>query len=323
MKKTVFYLLFSIFLYGYGQTDISTIEDFNLPADSFYNASSGGSGFQSGNVLYPTIYDNSFQIWSSGFAASNMKDSSTSGYNNLYSAKAAGGCLGSFNYAVGQNYAVAKFMGSSQQDSVLGFYLTNTTYAYNSMRYGDAFAKKFGGLSGNDPDWFLLTVKKYFNGVLYNDSVYFYLADYRYSNNANDYILDSWQWVNCKSLGKADSLLFVLSSSDTGQFGMNTPGFFAIDNLTTKATFVGIHERSQTGFKVYPIPATDEITIENENFVFNDFHVRLYDLSGGLILEKILVGNRFKVDLNNVARGNYLLKINFGSGELVKRVIKQ
>ena len=36
--------------------------------------------------------------------------------------------------------------------------LTNTTFAALSMRDGDAFAKQFGGVSGDDPDWFLLTI---------------------------------------------------------------------------------------------------------------------------------------------------------------------
>ena len=59
-----------------------------------------------------------------------------------------------------------------------GMYVTNGTYAYLSMLNGDAYAKKFGGVSGNDPDWFKLTIRKWYNGILANDSVTFYLADY-------------------------------------------------------------------------------------------------------------------------------------------------
>ena len=36
--------------------------------------------------------------------------------------------------------------------------LTNTTYAYYTMLNGNRFAKKFGGASGADPDWFKLTI---------------------------------------------------------------------------------------------------------------------------------------------------------------------
>jgi hypothetical protein len=38
--------------------------------------------------------------------------------------------------------------------TVTGAYFTNTTYAALSMLSGDSFAKKFGGASGDDPDWF-------------------------------------------------------------------------------------------------------------------------------------------------------------------------
>ena len=54
------------------------------------------------------------------------------------------------------------------------------------------FAKKFGGTTGNDPDFFKVTVKGYKGGVLTTDSVPFYLADFRFANNALDYIVDSW-----------------------------------------------------------------------------------------------------------------------------------
>ena len=39
-----------------------------------------------------------------------------------------------------------------------GLYVTNNNYAYYSMLNGDAFAKKFGGGSSDDEDWFLLTI---------------------------------------------------------------------------------------------------------------------------------------------------------------------
>ncbi|MFN5181483.1 MAG: DUF4465 domain-containing protein [Bacteroidota bacterium] len=303
------------------QTVVSTIDDYSLPTDSFYNGLSGGNGFQSGNIFYPTVYDSNFQYWASGFAASNMKDSATSGYLNVYSAKTASGCLGSSNYAIAQNYAVARFTGASQQDSVYGFYVTNSTYAYNSMRDGDAFAKKFGGLNGNDPDWFLLTVKKYFNGVLYNDSVYFYLADYRFSNNNNDYILDSWQWVNCKSLGKADSLLFVLSSSDIGQFGMNTPAFFAIDNLTTKATFVGMNEIESDDLKVFPNPFSDVLTFLNKSGN-SSLSFELSDMSGRIILKDQFSGIDFKINVADLTKGIYLLTLQDDKNKFLKRIVK-
>jgi hypothetical protein len=66
--------------------------------------------------------------------------------------------------------------------------------------------------------------------------VHFYLADYRFEDNAEDYIVKTWEWFDLSSLGRADSLMCTLGSSDTGMFGMNTPAYFCVDNLTIKTT---------------------------------------------------------------------------------------
>ena len=92
------------------------------------------------------------------------------------------------------------------------------------------FAKAFGGADGSDPDYFKLLVWGMAKGEA-TDSVEFYLADYRFDNAAEDYIIKTWQWVDLGSLGKVDSLMFGLESSDNGDWGMNTPAYFCLDNL--------------------------------------------------------------------------------------------
>ena len=44
--------------------------------------------------------------------------------------------------------------------------------------------------------------------------------------------MDDWEWVDLSSLGTVAGLEFDLSSSDTGPSGMNTPAYFAMDDLT-------------------------------------------------------------------------------------------
>jgi hypothetical protein len=102
------------------------------------------------------------------------------------------------------------------------------------MRDGDQFAKKFGGDSGNDEDFFKLEIQG-FRGTVATGSVDFFLADYRFANNSQDYLVDQWARVNLSSLGAVDSLKFALSSSDLGQFGMNTPAYFAMDRIAFSA----------------------------------------------------------------------------------------
>ena len=111
---------------------------------------------------------------------------------------------------------------------VEGAWFTNTTWAALSMRDGDGFADPF-----TTDDWFKLTIY----GVDAEETILdnyldFYLADFRSSDSAEHYILDEWEWVDLSSLSGARSLFFNLSSSDVGEWGMNTPAYFAIDNIT-------------------------------------------------------------------------------------------
>ncbi len=89
----------------------------------------------------------------------------------------------------------------------------------------------FGGPDGTDPDWFLLTVQGWDESDQLLGEVEFYLADYRFEDSSLDYVVDEWAEVDISSLKDAASLSFKLTSSDVGQFGMNTPAYFAVDNL--------------------------------------------------------------------------------------------
>lgn len=99
------------------------------------------------------------------------------------------------------------------------------------MLNGDQFAKKFGGASGNDPDFFLLTITGLDATNQTVGSTNFYLADYRFDDNSKDYIVDSWELVDLSGLQGATRLSFAVTSSDIGQYGLNTPAYVALDNL--------------------------------------------------------------------------------------------
>lgn len=233
MKKInlLFFLLITIFMNA--QTT-SNFENVVLQPESFYNGSDLAGGFSSGNALFFNDYDTAWASWS-GFACSNITDTVTSGFQNQYSAITGKGVNGSSNYAVGVDYgsATVTLSGISAGKMLRGVYVTNATYAYRSMLDGDFFAKKFGGATGSDPDWFKLKVTGSLNGVPSTKEVEFYLADYRYADNDSDFVVSTWQWLDLEPLGNVDQIQFLLSSSDTGQFGMNTPAYFCIDNLTS------------------------------------------------------------------------------------------
>lgn len=232
MKKQILLFVSGLLTLGLSAQTVSNFESFTLGANGQLNGTgkSVSGSFTSGGIKFPNTYQTAYGgFWSSGWAYSTIKNDTTAGFGNMYAAYANGG-NNSAKYAVGQNNTMLHLTAS---DTVKGLYVTNTTYAALSILNGDAFTEKFGGATGNDPDYFYLNIKGFKNGILSTDSVVFYLADYRFSNNTQDYIVKNWTWVDVSTLGTVDSLVFELVTSDVGQFGANTPLFFAIDDVTT------------------------------------------------------------------------------------------
>lgn len=68
--------------------------------------------------------------------------------------------------------------------------------------------------------------------------------------------------------------------------------------------------------KVYPNPATDNISIDAENVNF----VEIYSLSGALV-EK--VNNTTNIDITNLDKGSYIVKVNTADGTRAAKLIKR
>lgn len=184
---------------------------------------------------------NSGGFWN-GWVWSSVADSITPGFGNQYASFPGGGSNGTGGATPGGTYAVA-FGGSSYFNVPDGFRLssadfTNTTYAALSMRDGDAFAKQFGGDSGNDPDFFRAILTGYDSLDAAGNALAelrIDLSDFTFDDNNLDYILDRWINVDLTSLGAARSVGLSFESSDVGSFGINTPTYLAMDNLTLTA----------------------------------------------------------------------------------------
>jgi hypothetical protein len=58
----------------------------------------------------------------------------------------------------------------------------------------------------------------------------FYLADLRGPTPPG--LVTGWEWLDLSGLGTVDSISFSFSGSDVGAFGLNTPAYFAMDDLT-------------------------------------------------------------------------------------------
>jgi hypothetical protein len=330
MKRTITTMAFALGLITAGaQVNIVTdFETFTLSPNSAYSPTTS-TPFQTTNAIFDYQYAG---YWSAGFAYTNKKDSVNGTFTNLYGVRAYNGYAGSDYYATGQDRG--KITLTVPQSTVGGFYITNTTYAYKSVKSGDSFARRFGDTTGTGsgttipqgsyPDYFKVIVKGYKNGVLKNDSVTVMLADYTFTNNAQDFVLDTWQFVNTAIIGEVDSIKFFMRSTDMASWGMNTPGFFAIDNFTViQPTYVGIaHESANiAALDVYPNPFGTELNIGHA-FTSN-VEVRVNDLSGKTVYVAELSASKTKLDLTALQSGVYFLQIRSGKEVSVKKIIKE
>jgi hypothetical protein len=228
MKKFILFFVVGISALVSNAQSIATFDDLPLGADTFWNGSNLSGGFPDGKAFFENQYDTSFGgFWGGGFIYSDVKNDTTAGYTDEYAAITDGGFSGSQNYAVAYDNGNANVRVGLSQNAyggvVSGFYVTNSTYAYLSMKNGDAFEHAFMHDSG---DYFLLQVTGWLNGSAIPDTINFYLADFR--DTINNYIVNTWQWVDLTPLGDVDSLVFEMHSSQAG-----TPSYFCMDNFTT------------------------------------------------------------------------------------------
>ena len=47
-------------------------------------------------------------------------------------------------------------------------------------------------------------------------------------------IVTEWTYVDLKQLGTVDAIFFTMTGSRTGDYGLNTPTYFCIDNIGVK-----------------------------------------------------------------------------------------
>ena len=223
---------------------------------------------------------------------------------------------------------------AAAQTTVNGFYITNTTYDYKSMAKGDAFARKFGDTTGTGsgttiaqgsyPDFFKVIVKGYKNGALKSDSVTVFLANFTFTNNAQDFILDTWQYVNTSILGAVDSIQFFMRSSDVGAFGINTPLFFGMDNfMTTSPITVGIAENNMNSdFQIYPNPFSSALKIKGTATFAEPKSIRVFDEQGKVVYSQQVNENESEHDLSVLPSGVYFLEVLSSSLSTFKKIIK-
>ena len=230
---TLMIALMGCFLSELDAATIVNFDDLSLSADSVAHADASETPFVSYGVEFNRLWNSDFDCCPSAWALSNKTDLTTAGFTNPHAAYVlpqGGGVDGSANYAVANNSSPGEARVSfPEPTALLGTYVANTTYTYLSVVDGNDGAGFVKGPFGQG-DYFRLDLMGIDEQGESTGTVEFYLADYR---DGKTDAVSEWTWVDLTSLGPNVSRLeFQLESTDVGDFGMNTPAYFAIDNLT-------------------------------------------------------------------------------------------
>lgn len=314
-------LIASSTVFAQDSNDSLTFESFDLGANAFYNGSDEVGSIVINDITLSNTYTPAWSSWN-GFAISQVQDNTTAGFGNQYASFANGGDDNSNKYAVFYLDGMIEF---NQYRVVTSLSVTNTTYAALTMRDGDSFTKAFGSPLGIDgtpdgtegKDWLKLQIIALDeNDAVLGDTVSFYLADYRFENDEDDYIVSTWEKIALESF-VAKKIKFVMTSSDNGAFGMNTPAYFALDNVISSPT-VGIIETKQLAVTLAPNPASDIVTIVMEE----TGQLELFNAMGQLVHTQE-VSNKSKLNVANFPAGIYHLTVQSDRGTAAHKLVIQ
>ena len=162
------------------------------------------------------------------FAAFTLTNKTTKTANassdNSYES-ACGGAKSGSNYVVfNPPYGAESPITAPVARVISGFYVTNTTYAENSILNGDNYARKLD----QEGDVFTLKITGYKADDTETGTVVYNLAEVK--DGKLCYVKD-WRWVDLTSLGKVKYVKFSFDGSDVGDYGLNTPAYFAMDDF--------------------------------------------------------------------------------------------
>lgn len=211
------------------RSDLENMQSVFPSGQDYWNGSDGSGLLQDNNFIYTNSYNAEWGSWY-GFALSrststsfNAKNSITDQYNCCTlipnSKVFLVGYYSEYNQGEPTIYATKSKTDKTRCPfNPIRFDYTNAAWTLNSITNGDDYAKKF------DPsDYLYLIVTGYKDGKK-TQSIKIALAE-------NGLFVTNWNYADIRSLGLVDEIRFSMDSSDKGEWGLNTPTYFCLDNL--------------------------------------------------------------------------------------------
>ncbi len=314
MKRLILFLFVLLTGLLNAQDTVFSFNSLPVPDTGFCNGSNLNGFFaDTAAGVIVKLYNNYNASWNSwqGFAYSLWKDDSTAGYTNQWSAYP--GYLLDSTFVIAyigidwnNNYQnIPAGMHFSASVNIKSVYLANTTYTALTIKNGNQYARSFA-----DSDYYKVIITGYHRGEQ-TGQVEHYLADYR---DGLRFIQKDWAFVDLSPIGTVDSISFNVMSTDTGDYGMNTPGYFALDRLRFSPTqpSTAAVATVQTNVKIYPNPADTYVILPD-----NIAKAVIFNQMG----QKILQTRHSSVNVASLPAGLYVIRMWNGRQWIDKKLI--
>lgn len=225
------------------ETSTSDFEDINLGENVYDMGESANGKFTSGDFNFVNNYSVSeYGPYFDGFTISSS--TSTAFDSDTYLVDQFNSCVGSGADNSSQ-YAVISWSSYASQPNAIyhkenklftpqSVALTNAAYAFNVIRTGNYYSRKF-----TDKDVFTLKFLGYKENEATGTSVEVNLAE-------AGMLQFAWKTIDLTDLGEVDEIRFEMSSTDVGDWGMNTPAYFCIDNFVAEISNATSAKSTQT-----------------------------------------------------------------------------
>lgn len=242
--------------------NVATFEDVNIPSGDYwtgtYSKTTPTGTFTSGDYSFEYFNGDSYGYATAAqFAVSKSTntDASFKYTGDQYSAITGKGVKDSKQYAViyydaYNGHCRAYTKDQAKGAAVTGSYITNESYVAKSITKGNAYESAFA-----TGDWLLLTATAT-KADKSTVTATKYLADFRSSETSQQTYLKDWSWFDFSSFGNDVLYIdFSITGSHTGNYGLNTPAYFCMDDFGGKAPLT---------------PATfEDVSIANGKTYFN------------------------------------------------------
>lgn len=184
----------------------------------------------------------------------------------------------------------AKVNGDSVFEAV-GVYVTNHPWPYYSLKNGDSFARAFN----KEGDSFKIIA----HGVLRDTETKSDSIEIGGFKNGTLTEATDWTYFDLSSLGNISSLYFTMSSTDSGEWGINTATYFCMDKLQIKVIpTTGVNKVDENAVRVYFDRAAQEVVAAD------GAQVNVFNMQG----QQVLSATGSRVSLASLADGLYIVK---------------